>query len=85
MCQFYSLALIPLLLALFPSRYENANKEYLSALGFYVAAKIAEALDKKIYSATGHMFSGHTLKHLLSGVATFYGTIVLLRRQRAFG
>ena len=49
------------------------------------SAKIAEALNKKIYSATGHMFSGHTLKHLLSGVATFYGTIVLLRRRRAFG
>ena len=79
--QFYSLVLIPLLICLFPSRYDNANIEYLVALGFYVSAKIAEALDKKIYAATGQLFSGHTLKHLLSGVTTFYGMVVLLRRR----
>jgi hypothetical protein len=80
--QFYSLALIPLLISLFPSRYDNANVEYLIALAFYVGAKIAEALDKKIFRATGRLLSGHTLKHLLSGVTTFYGTVVLLRRRQ---
>ncbi len=79
--QFYSLGLIPLLIVLFPSRYEGANAEYMVALCFYVGAKVAEKLDRRIFKLTRGCFSGHTLKHLLSGVATFWGTIVLLRRR----
>ena len=80
--QFYSLALIPLLICLFPSRYDGANFEYMVALSIYIGAKIAEALDKQIFSLTGGLFSGHTLKHLLSGVTTFWASVVLMRRKQ---
>ena len=44
-------------------------------------AKITEGLDKPIFKLTRGCVSGHTLKHLLSGVATFWGTVILLRRR----
>ena len=101
--QFYSLFLVPLLLALFPSRYDGANAEIVTALAFCkrssslgpffetlneattlctdAGAKITEGLDKPIFKLTRGCVSGHTLKHLLSGVATFWGTVILLRRR----
>lgn len=38
-------------------------------LGFYLAAKIFEALDTVLYTASSHFVSGHTVKHLLSALA----------------
>lgn len=36
---------------------------------FYAVAKIFEAFDHGVYEATGHMVSGHTLKHLVAALA----------------
>ena len=78
--QFYSLALLPLLMLLFPSRYTGALPDYMLALLFYVAAKVTEAKDKLIFKATGNRVSGHTIKHLLAGVATALASMMLVRR-----
>ena len=80
--QFYFLALTMLLIALFPSRYEGVNTEYVVALAWYVGAKVAEALDKPIFKFTGGRISGHTIKHLLSGVTTLWASVALMRRRQ---
>jgi hypothetical protein len=56
-----------LLLVLFPSR-NGATPAFVIAVAGNVAAKIFELLDKPIY-ALGGIVSGHTLKHLLAGLA----------------
>ncbi len=65
--QFLPLLLIPLLVALFPPRYTHGRYMFM-ALGWYVAAKVFEALDQRIYDLSGFV-SGHTLKHLAAAVA----------------
>lgn len=41
------------------------------AVGFYLAAKFCEDNDKKIYAFFNNKISGHTIKHLLSGIVLF--------------
>jgi hypothetical protein len=65
--QFLPLVLIPLMLALFPATYTGVSG-VLGAVAWYGAAKVAELLDGPIF-ALGHVVSGHTLKHVLAGVA----------------
>jgi hypothetical protein len=36
---------------------------------FYAAAKAFELADHQVYEASGHMISGHSLKHLVAGLA----------------
>jgi len=67
--QYGSLALIVLLLFLYPARYSKTA--YLWAtLAAYAAAKVFEIVDHQAF-AIGHVISGHTLKHLAAagGVA----------------
>jgi hypothetical protein len=54
-------------LLLFPSRSE-ASLSFLWVAAAYVLAKVCELLDAPIFRATGFI-SGHTLKHILAGVA----------------
>ena len=68
--QFGSLALVVLMLLLYPGR--GRDTAYLAAgLVAYAAAKGLEIADAPIFEATGHLVSGHTLKHLVAagGVA----------------
>jgi hypothetical protein len=39
---------------------------------FYIIAKICEDKDKQIYDKLNNNFSGHTLKHIISGLALFF-------------
>ena len=41
----------------------------LWAIGFYIVSKVTEALDMQILTATAHLISGHTLKHLFATMA----------------
>ena len=77
--QFMPLVAISLLVAMFPGRY--THRRYLVyGLACYLAAKVAEALDRQIYEGTGEWLSGHTLKHLLAALA-LYMVYVMLRRR----
>ena len=65
--QYGSLLAIVLLLALYPGRFRHAP--YLAAgLCAYGVAKILELADALVYAASGHVVSGHTLKHLVAAV-----------------
>ncbi len=81
--QFLPMALIPLLLALFPAAYTRGS-DVLGVLAWYAAAKAAEILDRPIF-ALGTMVSGHTLKHLLAGVAAWWILRMLTRRRPCAG
>jgi hypothetical protein len=82
--QLAPLVSIPLLLVLFPARY--THRHYLAyALGLYVLAKVAEVGDTRIFENTGHLLSGHTLKHLLAAFALVAILLMLWRRTPTVG
>ncbi len=73
--QFTPLLVIPFIVLLFPPR--NSHRSYLLyALLFYLAAKLCEFFDGAIYQLSGHLFSGHTLKHLLAA-----GAVMMILRM----
>lgn len=40
-----------------------------ASFAWYVLAKLAELYDQRLYALTGHLVSGHTLKHLLAAAS----------------
>jgi len=68
--QFYPLLAIPLILFSFPARYTRGG-DVLSVLCLFILAHILELLDRPIFEF-GHVVSGHTLKHLAAGLATYW-------------
>jgi hypothetical protein len=77
--QFFPLLMVPILLALYPPRYTHAG-DLLAALLCYGLAKGCELLDHQVYTG-GAIVSGHTLKHLISGVGSGFILLMLWRRQ----
>lgn len=77
--QLLPLLLIPLLLLLYSPRYSHGWALLLGA-GWYVLAKLFEALDGWVYQLGG-VVSGHTLKHLLAVAAAAQITWMLNRRK----
>lgn len=67
--QFLPLLLITALLVCCNSKHGGAFQQALG-LGCYALAKICEERDYEIYSATGKRISGHSLKHVLAGLAS---------------
>jgi hypothetical protein len=63
---------------LFPRTHTRHAMIWLVTIG-YLLAKVCEVLDQKIY-AIGGIVSGHTLKHLLSGMALWI-TVEWLKRR----
>ncbi len=77
--QFYPLLLI-LVLLLFPPRYSH-TASYLIVLGWYVLAKVLEALDGQVFELASGQMSGHSLKHVAAAVATYWLYSMLVRRR----
>jgi hypothetical protein len=65
--QYGAIAAIFAVCVWFPSRYTR-GADILVAVATYAVAKVAEALDTRIY-AFGEIVSGHTLKHLMAALA----------------
>jgi hypothetical protein len=79
--QFYPGLAMPLLFLLFPPRYTGTGY-LLLALACYVAAKFCEhPLDHWIYERLAGIWSGHTVKHLLAALATYWVYVAIQRRQ----
>lgn len=78
--QFMPLLVILALLFLFDSRYTH-NRLLVAALGLYGAAKLAEHYDSAVFTASGELVSGHTLKHLLAATGGLVLVLLLHRRQ----
>ena len=65
--QFLPIVLIPTILLLFHGNYLNSPL-LVSALVFYFIAKLFEHFDRQVLESIG-VLSGHTIKHLLAGIA----------------
>jgi hypothetical protein len=73
--------LVALAFLFFAYRARYSHRIYLLyGLLFYVLAKIAELLDAQIFAWTGHVVSGHTVKHLLAAAAPLCVHLMLERR-----
>jgi hypothetical protein len=78
--QGYALFFVLVTPLLFPARYTRTADWYIG-LGWYVLAKVCESLDGPIYALTGYVLSGHTLKHLIGAVSTYWLLHMLLVRR----
>lgn len=78
--QFVPCIAIPLMAILLPPMYTHSTY-WLWAAGFYLLAKIGEAIDKPIYEWTHHIVSGHTLKHLCAAMVPVFLTLMLAKRE----
>ena len=67
--QFFPCLALSLMFLLLPPRYTGTSY-WVAAGALYALAKVFEHFDRTIYS-TGHIVSGHTLKHLAAAVACF--------------
>jgi hypothetical protein len=76
--QFGSLAMVALMLALYPGRV-GGTRYLVAGLGIYALSKGFELADPQIFSFGG-LVSGHALKHLAAAAGV--GCIVLMLRQR---
>jgi hypothetical protein len=65
--QFLPMVAVPLVVALFPERYD-LGAGWIAGAALYGLAKVTEQCDAPILRATG-LLSGHSLKHLLAGAA----------------
>jgi hypothetical protein len=78
--QLTPLLTIPVVMVLFRPRTTH-QWLLLVAVALYGVAKLAEAHDKEIFAATQHLFSGHTLKHLLAALSCLTVLAMLWRRK----
>ncbi|KAK1299806.1 hypothetical protein QJS10_CPB13g00654 [Acorus calamus] len=78
--QFVPCIAIPIMAILLPPMYTHSSY-WLWAAGFYLLAKIEEAMDKPIYKWTHHIVSGHTLKHLCAAMVPVFLTLMLAQRS----
>ena len=80
--QYWPLVLIPVILLAFPARYTGVKYIWL-ALASYAAAKAFEHLDKSkaVWELTQHLVSGHTAKHLVSGLGIYFLVLYIRKRQ----
>lgn len=69
--QAYSFLLLLLFSFLLPALYSR-SLDMATAAGFYFVAMLLEQLDKQVYSALGHLISGHTLKHIAASLSGYW-------------
>ena len=81
--QAYSFLMVLLCFFLFLPRYTR-SRDLGVAAAFYFAAVLLEHFDHQVYSALGHLVSGHTLKHLAAS-ASGYWILRMLSLRRALG
>jgi len=68
--QFLPIVLIPVICWLFPAHRHTAGRHIAAIVGWYALAKVFEQFDAQLYDILGNAVSGHSLKHLVAGVAT---------------
>lgn len=78
--QYAPLVMIPVLLALFQSRY-SYRWLLLLAFGCYLLAKVFEAFDREIFAASKSLVGGHAIKHLWAATGCL-AILEMLRRRK---
>jgi hypothetical protein len=77
--QFLPLLCLPVILLLFPAKYDKVSHIWL-ALVLYGLAKALELLDPQIHAAFRGIVSGHTLKHLSAALGVFWLAKMIAQR-----
>jgi hypothetical protein len=77
--QFYPLFILAVLLFFYPTPYTHGG-DLLASLLCYGVAKALEALDTQVYTGAGFV-SGHTLKHIVAGLAGAFILLMICHRQ----
>jgi hypothetical protein len=78
--QFLPMVIIPMLVLLFPRRYDRTGAYGWLILG-YVVAKLLEHWDAAVFRATGGFMAGHALKHIAAALAVYALVPMLARRE----
>lgn len=78
--QITPMLLIPLLLRLYPPRY-SGDRDIAAVIGLYFLALLCDVGDRRIFTLTGGLVSGHTAKHLVAGLAAYWVCRRLQRRR----
>ncbi len=74
--QFVSLGLMLIIMFMYqPNNFQT--KFLIYAFVFYALSKLTEHFDIEIFNYTSDILSGHTIKHLLAAVSTFYFYILM--------
>jgi hypothetical protein len=81
--QFFPCVALLLMFWLLPSKYTGTGYWYAAA-GWYALAKLLEHFDAAIYSATGQIMSGHSLKHLAAACGC-YAVLRALETRKPIG
>lgn len=79
--QFMPMLLIPLVLLLYPSRYDRTAFLWW-VIAMYALAKVCEIFDAAFFAMTGFI-SGHSLKHVIAALAMAVFARGLARRREA--
>jgi hypothetical protein len=77
--QYFPMLAIPLILWLFPKRYDHPEGFWIM-IGFYAFAKLLEIFDKPVFCFF-KVVSGHTLKHILAAAALGSAFHMLAKRK----
>ncbi len=77
--QFVSMALLLIIISVYKPNYLK-TKYLIYAFVFYTLSKLAEHFDKQIFELMGQIVSGHSIKHLLAAITTFFFYILLKQR-----
>ncbi len=78
--QFFPVVVLPLMFWLLAPKY-SGTPYWFAAAGLYVLAKILEYADGATYAATGHLMSGHALKHVAAAGACYAVYLAFTRRR----
>lgn len=78
--QFFPCVVLPLMFWLLAPKF-TGTPYWFAAAGLYILAKVLEYADAAIHSATGHMMSGHALKHLAAAGACYAIYLAFTKRQ----
>jgi len=69
--QFYPMLALPIIIWAFKDHHYTIGRYLGWTIAWYGLSKVLEFFDRGIYELTGHLVSGHTLKHLAAAVATY--------------
>lgn len=76
-------AMLAVILALFLKPRYTRGRDLAVLAGFYLLAKLTETFDSQIFSL-GHLLSGHTIKHILAALGSYWILRMLVSREPIF-
>ncbi|HEY8074950.1 MAG TPA: hypothetical protein VIF62_12590 [Labilithrix sp.] len=77
--QLFPMLALPMMMMLFEPHYTH-SRELVVVVLLYACAKALEHFDVQVWNALDHKVSGHSLKHVVAALATYFVLDMLKRR-----